>query len=145
MTKPTRHIDTARLDYVTWEALYDVARRKGCSPDILLEEIIRASKGRRLSAEVMNYAVQYYRIEVLAGWMEKRWKDRETDRWRDDDELNDPIFTSICSCVERHANIIPTGLARIILGELSAAGYEVVSQFGFLPSEFDEYYETRSQ
>jgi predicted DNA-binding ribbon-helix-helix protein len=50
-----------RLENVMWAALYDVARRKGCSVDDLVSEIDAERKRRKLGPAIRNHVVAYYR------------------------------------------------------------------------------------
>ena len=50
-----------RLEAVMWEALQDVARRKGCSVDDLVADIDAGRKSRTLDAAIQKYLVEYYR------------------------------------------------------------------------------------
>jgi predicted DNA-binding ribbon-helix-helix protein len=49
-----------RLEIASWEALYDVARRKGCSVNALVAEINRERTRPNLSAAIRSYVVAYY-------------------------------------------------------------------------------------
>lgn len=50
-----------RLEITSWEALHDVARRKGCSVHALIAEIDRKRKNQNLNSAIRNYVVEYYR------------------------------------------------------------------------------------
>jgi predicted DNA-binding ribbon-helix-helix protein len=50
-----------RLDITSWDALYDIARRKGCSVRELIAEIDRERQEPNLSAAIRSYVVAYYR------------------------------------------------------------------------------------
>jgi predicted DNA-binding ribbon-helix-helix protein len=55
-----------RLDRVAWEALYDIAGRKGCTLDDLLTEIDRERDGSNFAAATRRYVVTYYRARMQA-------------------------------------------------------------------------------
>jgi predicted DNA-binding ribbon-helix-helix protein len=50
-----------RLETVMWEALQDIADRRGCSVDDLATEIDGQREGRGLSVALRHYIVEYYR------------------------------------------------------------------------------------
>ena len=50
-----------KLEITSWEALHDVAQRKGCSVHALLAEIDRQRKKQNLNSAIRNYVVEYYR------------------------------------------------------------------------------------
>jgi predicted DNA-binding ribbon-helix-helix protein len=50
-----------RLEITSWEALHDVAKRKGCSVHSLVAEIDRERTRPNLSAAIRGYVVAYYR------------------------------------------------------------------------------------
>jgi predicted DNA-binding ribbon-helix-helix protein len=78
-----------RLDITSWDALYDIARRKGCSVRELIAEIDREREEPNLSAAIRSYVVEYY---------------RESAR-RTPDVMRQPDMTSIrCNCGEDRAN-----------------------------------------
>jgi predicted DNA-binding ribbon-helix-helix protein len=54
------------LENVMWEALHDIARRKGCSVDALVTEIDHERGSRNLSAAIRSYVVAYYRAMMQA-------------------------------------------------------------------------------
>jgi predicted DNA-binding ribbon-helix-helix protein len=53
-----------RLDITSWDALYDIARRKGCSVRELIAEIDQERENPNLSAAIRSYVVEYYRKSV---------------------------------------------------------------------------------
>jgi len=53
-----------RLEIASWEALHDVARRKGCSINSLLAEIDGERTKPNLSAAIRNYVVAYHRASA---------------------------------------------------------------------------------
>jgi predicted DNA-binding ribbon-helix-helix protein len=53
-----------RLDIISWDALYDIARRKGCSVRELIAEIDREREKPNLSVAIRSYVVEYYRESV---------------------------------------------------------------------------------
>jgi predicted DNA-binding ribbon-helix-helix protein len=60
------HRASIRLDRVAWEALHDIAGRKGCTVDDLLAEIDRERVGSNFAAAARSYVVAYYRAMMQA-------------------------------------------------------------------------------
>jgi predicted DNA-binding ribbon-helix-helix protein len=69
-----------RLEITSWEALHDVARRKGCSVRTLVAEIERERRKPNLSAAIRNYLVAYYRESAHRALNDAR-RNRATDRF----------------------------------------------------------------
>jgi predicted DNA-binding ribbon-helix-helix protein len=53
------------LEAVMWEALHDVARKKGASADDIVTDIANERGSQDLTAAIRNYVVEYYRKLAL--------------------------------------------------------------------------------
>ena len=57
---------SVRLETVMWEALYDVACRKGCSVDDLVTDIDDERRDLNLACSIRRYVVAHYRAMMQA-------------------------------------------------------------------------------
>jgi predicted DNA-binding ribbon-helix-helix protein len=55
-----------RLETVMWEALHDVACRKGCSVDDLVTDIDDERRDLNLAGAIRHYVMAYYRAMMQA-------------------------------------------------------------------------------
>jgi predicted DNA-binding ribbon-helix-helix protein len=60
------HSTSVRLETVMWEALHDVACRKGCSVDDLVTDIDNERRGLSLAGAIRHYVVAHYHAMMQA-------------------------------------------------------------------------------